>query len=158
MTQKIMAGKKLSAEDLPKPSDPGANTEQQIKDLLSPEQLIAYGDLQKEESLSNARIVANAEMMQLQMNVSLTPEQQDKVLNVLYEQSLKQMNGETAKSILASGSAHPATPADAFQVALDQKLKALEPVLTPDQLDKYRQFQETQLKYMKNMSSLMPKP
>ena len=158
MTQKLMAGKKVSADDLAKASDPGANTEQQIKDLLTPEQLEAYKDVQQEENKNNARMAANAEMMQLQLSVSLAPEQQDKVRDALYEQSLKQLNGEAAKAILASGTANPANPADAFQAMVDQKLKALETVLTPEQLDKYRKLQETQLKYMKSISTLMPKP
>jgi len=103
-------------------------------------------------------MVANSEMMQLQMSVSLAPEQQDKVRDVLYEQSLKQMNGEAAKPLLTGGSINPANPVDTFQAMVDQKLKALEPVLTPEQMDKYRKLQETQLKYMKSISTLMPKP
>ena len=158
MTQQLMAGKKISAEDRAKADSPSENTEQRIKDLLTPEQLEAYKEVQKEESLNNARMMANMEMARLQMNLSLTPEQQDKVRDALYEHSLKQLNGEAAQWIIASRAANPGNPVPASQIFLEQKLKALEPVLTPEQLDKYRQLQEAQQKQIQSMSTLMPKP
>ena len=42
-----------------------------------------------------------------------------------------------------------------MQWAMDQKAKALEPVLTPTQLDKYRQQQAIQAKLVKDIMSKM---
>jgi len=36
-----------------------------------------------------------------------------------------------------------------------RKLKALEPILNADQMEKYRQLQETQLKFIKNIANQM---
>lgn len=158
MTRQLMAGKKIAAEDRAKADSPSENTEQRIKDLLTPEQLEAYKDVQKEENVDNARIIANSEVMRLQMSLSLAPEQEAKVRDALYEHSLNQLNGGLLKWITASRAANPGSRIPASQILLDQKLKALEPVLTPEQLDKYRQLQETQQQQLKSLSTQTPKP
>lgn len=156
--QKIMSGKKVSSEDMPKPGSADGNPEQKVKDLLTPEQLNVYADFQNEENSGTARMAANMEAVQAQSSLSLSPEQQEKFASVLYDQSLKQLNGETAKAMLAAGGGSGNPTTDAFQFAMDQKIKALETVLTPEQMEKYRQLQETQLKYIKSLSSQMGLP
>ena len=158
MTQQLMAGKKISAEDRAKADGPSENTEQQIKDLLTPAQLEAYKEVQKEENVNNARIMANMETLRLQRNLSLAPEQEAQVRDALYELSLKQLNGDMTQWITASRAANPGSRIPASQILLDQKLKALESVLTPEQLDKYRQLQETQQQQLKSLSTQTPKP
>ena len=44
----------------------GGNSEEQIKALLTPEQQAEYATYQKEEAVSNARVMANAELLQMQ--------------------------------------------------------------------------------------------
>ena len=65
----------------------------------------------------------------------------------LYEVSLNQLTGSTKPAA--------ANQAEAMQWALDQKAKALEPVLTATQSDSYRQQQAAQAKLIKDIMSKM---
>lgn len=140
--QKVFSGK-LGKDDMAKLGADGGNPKEQIKAVLTPEQQTAYEEYQAEESSNNARLAANAEMLQMQNALGLNQEQQDKVFSILYEQSLKQMKGE---GNALSGK----DPAALMQAGLDQKLQAMQGILTPTQLDSYRQQQETQLKFMRS--------
>lgn len=115
----------------------------QIKALLTPEQQVAYPAYKQEENSENARLAANQELLQLHSTLGLSPEQEDRVFAALYELSVSQLGG-TAKL-------DGANTADAMVKMLEQKTKALEPILTPDQLDKYRQQQALQAKLVKNI-------
>ena len=152
--QKMFSGK-LTSEELVKLKDsnrnPNPNPEEAIKALLTPEQQAAYADSQQEEAVSNARLAANAELLQMQGSLGLSQEQQDKVFNALYDYTVAQLSGKITT----------APPKDLNPVALiewqfEQKAKALESVLTPAQLESYRKLQESQAKMIKGM--LQPKP
>jgi hypothetical protein len=145
--QKMFSGK-LSREEMTKAQQEMGDPEGQIKALLSPDQQTAYQQFKQEENAANARLMANSEMLQLQNAIGLNQEQQDQVVAVLYEQTMKQMAGDM-KSGPKDGNA------DAWiEQQLGQKVKALEKVLTPEQLEGYRRLQEAQMKMMKIM---MPK-
>jgi hypothetical protein len=86
-------------------------------------------------------------MLQLRDTVDLTTEQQDRAFAALYQAALDRINGNT----------RPTTD-DEVEVAvwrLDQQTKALEPVLTPTQLEGYRQRQAAQAKVIKDIYSKM---
>ncbi len=143
--QKLLSGK-LTKEEMASLNQTTGNPEEQIKALLSPAQLTAYQDYKQDEKISNARMAANAEIMQMQNVLGLTQEQQDKAFPLLYEQTLQQLTNAAAAT----------TPKTSNQVAVmeqyfDGKIRALQGVLTPAQLDSYRQFQASQLKMMKTM-------
>lgn len=149
--QKLFSGK-LSPDELKKLKDSSGNTnpEEAIKALLTPEQQAAYADYQQEEAVSNARLAANAELLQMQGSLGLSQEQQDQVFNALYDYTVAQLSGKSPG----------AAPKDLDPVALiewqfEQKAKALESVLTPAQLESYRKLQESQTKMIKGM--LQPK-
>lgn len=74
--------------------------------------------------------------------LGLTPEQEDGAFAALYNVNLNQLTASATP-----GSAPASTdPADLMQAGFDQKDKALEAVLTPTQLENYRQQQALQLK------------
>jgi hypothetical protein len=124
-----------------------ADKEQQIQALLTPEQKAAYQNYQQEEAARDARQAASAELLQMTASLNLTSEQEDRAYAALYELSLNQLTGRTATASTSQ--------TDAMQAFLDQKTKALEPVLTPDQLEKYRQQQAAQAKFAQDIVGKM---
>jgi hypothetical protein len=147
-SQKMLAGKMTRADMTSLQKNTG-NPEEQIKALLTPEQLPLYQEYKTEESASNARLVANAELIQMQGSLGLSQEQQDQVFKALYEHTLSQFSGNMMQNMPKTGDA-----AALVQWQLDQKVKALESALTPGQLDKYREIQASQAKMI---MGLMPK-
>jgi len=144
--QQVFSGK-YSKDDLAKLGKDAGNPEEQIKAILSPEQKASYQQYQQEEAAYNARQAANMDLLQLQSTLGLTSEQEDRAFAALYEVSFNQLTG-TAK---------PATTnqADGMVWVLDQKAKALEPILTPEQSEKYHQQRAVQAKLVKDIWSKM---
>lgn len=146
--QKVFSGK-MKPGDLASLRQTGAGpVDEQIATLLSPEQKAAYQEYQQEEAVSNARLVSNAEVLQMQNALGLSQSQQDQAYAILYDQNLAQLKGQLASPPSAAAS----TPAEAMQGLLDQKTKALEAVLTPSQLERYRQQQQAQIKFLQTMT------
>ncbi|MGO8678461.1 MAG: RNA polymerase sigma factor [Limisphaerales bacterium] len=118
------------------------NPDQQIKALLTPDQLAAYPGYEQDEAGHTARQSANFEVAQMETTLGLTPEQEDRAFAALYDVTLSQLtNGPTSPAAPAS-----TNMADVLQSGFDRKNKALESVLTPTQLENYRQQQALQLK------------
>jgi RNA polymerase sigma factor (sigma-70 family) len=147
--QQVFSGK-YDKEELARLGKDGGNAEEQIKALLTPDQKTAYASYQKEEAASNARLMANNELLQMQSSLGLTSEQQDRAFAALYEVSFNQLTDVSNPT--------SANQADAMQWALDQKAKALESVLTPTQLESYRRQQAIQAKLVKDILSKMQGP
>jgi hypothetical protein len=82
----------------------------------------------------------------LESTLGLTSEQEDRVFAALYESSFSQLTGKAKPASATS-------VADAMQWSLDQKVKALEPILTASQLESYRQQLAIQAKLTKEISS-----
>ncbi|MGB0581485.1 MAG: RNA polymerase sigma factor [Limisphaerales bacterium] len=151
MATNMLAGN-LSMDDIKARAEAKAKAKQgaivdpksEIQALLSPEQKAAYEEHQQEERVSMARLAANGELLQMQNPLGLTQDQQDQAFEALYHQSM----GQKTNPPPSSGS-----PDSTMQWMVDQKVRALEPVLTPEQLEKYRKMQEQR---MKMASSLMP--
>lgn len=120
-----------------------------IKALLTPEQKAAFPAYQQAEAANNASLTANNELMQLETALNLTPDQLDPVYAALYNVTFNQITGNAKPPASITGMA------DAMQWTLDQKVAALEPLLTPAQLDIYRQQQATQGKLMKDIANKM---
>jgi hypothetical protein len=154
MAQKMFGGK-LDKEDFSKASPGGGNPEKEIQALLSPEQQAAYKEYKQEDNAANARLMANAQMLQIHNSVRLTPEQQEKVFPILYEQSLNQMNPDASRADPKS-----TDPNAIVQRQFDEKMKAMETILTPEQFQSFRSAQESQLKLIKSFlpSTKAPPP
>jgi len=144
--QQVFSGK-YDQTELAKLGKQSGNPEEQIKALLTPEQKAAYQGYQREEASYNAQLMANTELLQMQSTLGLSSDQQDRVFATLYEISFSQQTG----SMKLSGS----NQAEQMQFALDQKAKALESVLTPIQLENYRQQQTLQVKLVNDIWSKM---
>jgi len=92
-------------------------------------------------------MAANSELTSLQATVGLTSDQQDRAFAALYEVNFNQLTGNTKP---------PAgDQAEVMQWTFDQKAKALEPVLTPPQLESYQKQQAIQAKLAKDIWSKM---
>jgi hypothetical protein len=143
MAQKMFKGE-LSKEEMEKMGkEPMKSEEEQIKALLTPEQIAGYDDYEKEEKVRMARLVANSELMQMQTTLQLTEEQQDKVFAVLAEQAQSQFDPKST-----------GTNGFDFRHQAETKAEALRGMLTPEQFERYRKFQEQQIKMIE---AFMPK-
>ena len=144
--QQGMSGK-LNKEEIARMSKEAGNPETQIQELLTADQKANYPAYQKEEAVNTASKVANSELVQLQTTLELSPDQLDPVFAALYQSSLDQLSGNSKPE----GKGQAAI----MQWTLDQKAKALEPLLTASQLEKFRRQQEIQAKLVKDMLSKM---
>lgn len=149
--QKMLAGD-LTADESSQLARSAGDPEAQIKALLTPEQIESYQNYQRSEKVANARLAANGEVLQLQSLFSLTPEQQDQAFAVLYDQTYGLLDNPAANAssdpAAAAGAADPGALLDQM---LDRKIRALEGVLTPDQLAQYRRLQEQQMGFIKKL-------
>jgi hypothetical protein len=136
---------KYDKEALDKLTKDAGDPEAQIQALLTPDQKAAYTNYQQEEAAHNARSSANFAILPLRDTLDLTAEQEDRAFAALYQVSFEQL----------SGKAKPPTTNEVESALWDRELraKALEPILTPTQLESYRQQQATQAKATKDNSS-----
>jgi hypothetical protein len=144
--QQAFSGKFDKAE-LTRLGKEAGNPDEQIKALLNPEQKAAYKNYQQEEATYNARMAANTELLQLHGTLGLSQDQQDRAFGALYDLSFNQLTG----NVKPAGSSQ----AEIMQALLEQKAKALEPILTPAQMDNYRQQQAIQSKLLKDIMGKM---
>lgn len=123
--------------------------EAKIKALLTPGQQSSYQDYQREEILTGARAAATSEFTRLQAALGLSREQEGPVWDAIYQPAMAMADPVTAPKL--------SSDADQLQSQswMDQKLAALEKVLTPDQLAKYRQQQEIQNRLREARSLLL---
>jgi hypothetical protein len=131
--------------------------DEQIKALLTPDQRAAFPAFREAEAAHNASLTANQELLTMQSTLGLTAEQTDRVYSALYEVSFNQLTGRTQPP-----STNPrvlddplAAQAEARQWTVNQKAKALESILTPTQLENYRQQQALQATLEKEMLNKM---
>ena len=114
------------------------NRDEQIQALLTPDQKAAWPDYKQEVAAKDARWLASTEMTSLQSELNLTSEQADQAFAALYQVHFDRRTGKArsgAKNELED-----------FMWQLDQRTKALEPILTPAQLESLHQFQDSQVK------------
>lgn len=141
--QKVFSGK-AGGEEMANLQKESGSGKDDINALLTPEQQALYKEFQRDEAVGQARLVANAEMMQINGTLGLSTEQQDQVFSALYDQNLNQMLAQTDAAKLGG------SPAATMETIMESKIKALENVLSADQLQAYRKQQETQLQFIKN--------
>jgi hypothetical protein len=110
----------------------------QIQALLTPDQKAAWPDYKQDVAARNARWLTSNEMTRLQSELDLTSEQADRAFAALYQFRLDRRSGK-----VKSGEKDDV---EDFAWQLDQQTKALEPILTPAQLNSLRQSQESQVK------------
>ncbi len=145
--QQAFSGK-FDQEELARLAKDGGNPDAQIQALLTPEQQAAFPAYQQEEAAHNAGLAANTDLLQMQATLGLNAEQLDRAYAALYELNLSQITGRVTPPPSSS-------PADAMQWTLDQKAGALASVLTPPQLESYRQQLAIQSNLMRDTSRRM---
>jgi RNA polymerase sigma factor (sigma-70 family) len=124
----------------------------QIKALLTSDQLAAYPGYQKDEAAHTASQAANTELVQLETTLNLSSDQLDPAYAALYDVTFKDLTGD------AKPPASMTNMGDAMAWPLEQKTEALASVLTPAQLDLYRQQQASQAKLLKDIANKMGLP
>lgn len=144
-TLNVMLGKQTSAQDLPSTQ----NEEEAIKALLSPGQLSAYPDFKRAETTLSAESSTQGDLA-LMSQMDLSQEQQDKVHSALYQINLDSFtSGPTASAPTRDAFAQAGAngnyadfinaQAEMQKQTLEAKLKALDGILTPEQLKTYEQ-------------------
>lgn len=129
---------KFDQQEITELSLEAGNTEEQLKALLTPEQQALYPGLKKEESALNASVVANQELLGMYSTLDLTQEQMDQVYAALYQISFDQQSNHKQPAFTHQS--------EAIEWSFEQKLEALEPILSESQLEKYRDQQTLQAK------------
>lgn len=145
---------KLDMKEIFRQAVEAGDPDEQIKALLTPDQRASFPAYQQEEASHNASLTANQELLNMQSTLGLTAEQTDRVYAALYEVSFNQLTHRTRPPstnprVLDDPVAAVAAQAESVQWAMDQKTKALESILTPTQLENYRQQQALQAKLVK---------
>jgi hypothetical protein len=148
---------KLDMKEIIRQAMEAGNPDEQIKALLTPDQQAAFPAYRQEEAAHNASLRANQELLNMQSTLGLTAEQTDRVYAALYEVSFNQLTGRTQPPSTNPGVLDDplAAQAEAMQWTVNQKAKALESILTPTQLENYRQQQALQAKLAKEMLNKM---
>jgi hypothetical protein len=139
MAQKMFSGN-ATRESIAESSKETRSEQDIIKSVLTPEQLEAYDEYQKEDKARMARLVANSELMQMQTTLNLTEEQQDKVFAVLADETINQFDPTLVT-----------TNGFDFRKLAEKKTEALRDILTSDQLERYQKHQEQQLKLIESL-------
>ena len=124
------------------------NEEAAIKALLTPDQLAVYPDFKQAETIASAKNSAQADLTMMTGEMDLSQEQQDKVNSALYQLNLNQASAlQKNQEAIAQARATGKFP-DFFHLrietqkqTLENKLKALDGILTPEQLKTYEQKQ-----------------
>jgi hypothetical protein len=153
ITQKLLSGQ-LTKQEMVSMSKERVNPDKEIMALLTPDQQAGYQEFKREETAANTRLAAHAELLQLQNTVGLTIEQQDQVFGVLYEQIQKNASSNAS----ARESSAPGDVNSQIERTFEGKTKALEKILTPTQMELYRQVQQTQIKMIKGFVPQLTAP
>ncbi len=140
------------------------NEDATIKALLTPDQLAIYPDFKQAENISTAQNSAQAEVTKMMDEMDLSQEQQDKAHTALYQLDLNQASSPPNQEAIAKARVSGNLPdfvslqIETQKQTLADKLKALEGILTPEQLKIYEQKQLDMINMQANaMKMFMPK-
>ena len=143
MTLEAMNGK-MTQEQRLAIAEEGSTQENEIKALLTPEQLAAYPQFEQAEKAASAERSANYDAKEVAVKFDLSKEQQEQVRAAFYRRSLNEpASGAIQEAIAAarkSGNVEEviARSIEKEKSALEEKVKILESILTPEQIGTYR--------------------
>jgi len=141
--------------------------EDEIKAQLSPDQVAEYDAFKKGEEASVQERAVSSEAAAIATEFSLTPEQQQQIQEQMAQSGLDTTGRiSTTDTNLAAAWLATGDQSIIAQIAMKQslerltnRLNLLQSVLTPAQLEKYRQEQQAQIEAMKDsMSIFTPQP
>ncbi len=162
MVQEAMSGK--TTPDLRQAvTAERSNQDEEIKALLTPEQLAAYPQFQQAEKTAGAEKSANYETTQIADEFSLSKEQLEQIRAAFYQMNLREparLNPEAIAAAKASGNLAEtiSRSVELERSRLEEKLKILDGFLTPQQLETYREQAMTGINMMATaMKMALPK-
>jgi RNA polymerase sigma factor (sigma-70 family) len=150
---------------MPEPATAGdsGNEEAEIKSLLTPDQLAAYPGFNQSEVATAADNSAKAQLAMMTADSDLSQEQQDKARAALYQLNLNEASTAPNKQAIAQARASGnysdviKLQIDAQKQSLEEKLKALDGILTPEQLATYKQKQMDTIDMLSSaMKAILP--
>ena len=156
MAMKVATGK-MTPEQRQAMVAERSNPEDEIKSLLTPEQSAAYPEYQQAEKIGAANRSANAEASLIANQFDLSKEQQDQIRAALSQVYLNEpASGPNTKAISAAKASGNLADAASMSIELSKsqleaKLQILGGVLTPKQIDDFREQQLRQLKLLATM-------
>jgi RNA polymerase sigma factor (sigma-70 family) len=151
------------------------NQDAEIKALLTSEQLAAYPEYQQAEKITAADNSAKTEASQIADDFGLSQEQQEQIrasfskMNLnesdkkLNEEVLNAANKEAISAAIRSGNSADVVNLGVelmnsqLKSKLEEKLKILGSILTPEQINTYREEQMNQIKIQAQMGAQMMK-
>ena len=142
MASKMFDGK-LTAEDMKSASK--LDFDGQLKPLLSADQWTGYQQFKTQEQQQQVQMASQGEMMQISPMLQLSDQQREQVSGILQQQY---------QQIIAKQSDAGSSGLGGLQMMdqmLDSKKEALRSVLTPDQMQSYEKFVESQREMIKSM-------
>jgi len=142
MASKMFEGK-LTPEDMS--ARPKLDFEGQLKQVLNAEQWTGYQQFKTEEQRQQIQMASQAEMMQLSPMLQLSAQQQEQVGSILQQQYQQMIAQQSDTSMPTPGNFQR------MDQMLDTKKEALRAVLTPEQMQSYEKFVETQHEMIKSM-------
>jgi hypothetical protein len=137
MASKMFEGK-LSKEELAKANQKPPDLDAELKNILTPDQQTEYQAYKAEERQTQAQMMANIELAQLQPVLQLDQAQQDKVYAALYAQAEKQF------SQAGNGLTPPTDAGKVIEQQFEDKKTALRSILTPQQFEAYEKHLNSQ--------------
>lgn len=158
MTMDSMTGNKLTSEQLQAMAG-DEDYEAKIKALLTPEQLATYPDYQQAEKTTAADNSAKGEASVIADDFSLSQEQQEQIHAALYQMNLNEpdnLNQEAISAALKSGNSPDVVnmSIELQKSQLEEKLKILGNILTPEQINTYRKEQMDKINMVANATKM----
>ena len=139
---------KLAPTEVQLVSSASQNEDAEIKALLTPDQLAAYPDFKQSETNRSAENSAQSQLTLMTSEMTLSQDQQDKVRSALYQLNLNpggpasESQGAVAQARASGNYADVINlQIEAQKQGLENKLKALGDILTPEQLKIFEQKQ-----------------
>jgi RNA polymerase sigma factor (sigma-70 family) len=151
---------KLTPEQVQAQNRAMGDQEAEIKALLTPEQLAAYPEYKQAEKTTAADTSAKSEASQIADKFSLPKDQQEQLRAFLYEMNLKEPAGAVNQAAIAQAK-KSGNLAEAAKMSielenwqLEEKLKILEGILSPEQMTTYRQEQTDRINKQADMMKM----
>jgi RNA polymerase sigma factor (sigma-70 family) len=150
MTSEMMSARSTREQKLRPEATAEIDPESDIKAVLNPEQLAAYPEYQKSERSEVAGLVARSYSQQLAEEFDLAPGKAEALRSSLYE-----LESESANSSLVAAVRRAKLSGNTSDLVnlclelqeskIEQRIKAIQPFLTPEQLEAYRDQQNEQV-------------
>ncbi|WP_035602193.1 hypothetical protein [Haloferula sp. BvORR071] len=128
LLQKVAAGDDLEPPQPGEEARKRAATEQEIAKLLTPEQASAFTQFTAEQRENRIEVATGREMTRLQQELTLTPDQKDKVFQALNQVAAKEDE---------SGGLSITADVEEMKARRQSRLDALKPILTAEQYQAY---------------------